>query len=937
MTQKKGTKRALLLSVLALVMCCSMLIGSTYAWFTDSVTSTGNIIKSGTLKIALKYADGDLDPNSTSTVWNDASNVAIFNYDKWEPGYIDAKHLKVENIGSLAFKYQMQILSNGIVTELADVIDVYFFDSAVQVTRASFTPANRIGTLAEVINNNFGEGASQGVNSFISKTYGELEAGNSKMITVAFKMQESAGNEYQGLEIGTDFSIRLFATQLESESDTFDNTYDDDSLFPAQETPNAIVKRIAPKNLSIKVEGMGDYTLDTGYQFLPTEDYDTIDGNSPYQYWHADYVVSADRDVPANSMMLAGYYKLYDQIVGLDGAWIGFTSGSEVVKAGTQIRLVELLLGESVNYDEICSLGNDGTGFLCGAKDLTGENAGTTLTVTLRLFETEAPSESNGNSHNVETGRYIDIGTFTYLFGGKYETDEAGAVYFYNDNGDITLTDASDVTAEEYTVKEGTTALGNYAFSYANVKTVVLPETVESLGRAFDTSTTVEKVVLNEGLEKIDSRAFRDARALKEVVIPSTVKVIEDNAFQKAYIKEITIPANVETIGETAFGASKIETVIIEGNTSIQGYAFRGCPNLRTVYLNGDDVTFIPSTLNGRNSTWFCNNESNNPNVSNITFYVKNDDVATRVFTAMGAEYGNTPVYINGVRVYGEKASSISTLNNALTDPVDNTLIFFTSNISGEAIVNQPGDADNNIIINGNGYTYDGQLKLKGNSDNDGADDDSLLIKNINFKTSTKDNAFIWSADSSNGSFWRYAHNVTIENCTFTASGEAVNTAVSITVQQAYNITVKNCTATNMHSLLLAESCGSTVAVYDSKVINGKNGISLNNTMNAIVEGCEVESVVDGGYGIRHKGAVNNYALTVKDCTVNAFVPVLIRNMTASGYTATFEGTNSFTATNDFGYEVVVSAGDWDNDANQPPAPTGSYTLIGADSFNKNV
>ena len=54
---KKNTKRALLLSGLALLMCFSMLIGSTYAWFTDSVTSGNNIIKSGTLKVAMEWAD----------------------------------------------------------------------------------------------------------------------------------------------------------------------------------------------------------------------------------------------------------------------------------------------------------------------------------------------------------------------------------------------------------------------------------------------------------------------------------------------------------------------------------------------------------------------------------------------------------------------------------------------------------------------------------------------------------------------------------------------------------------------------------------------------------------------------------------------------------------------------------------------------------------
>ena len=236
------------------------------------------------------------------------------------------------------------------------------------------------------------------------------------------------------------------------------------------------------------------------------------------------------------------------------------------------------------------------------------------------------------------------------------ETDKNGLSWATN-NADpdalVLYLVPSDYAETTLAVPEGATAIGNYAFAYnTNVKTVVLPSTVKDLGRGFD-SSSVKKVVLNEGLQTISSRAFKSTTALEEVVISSTVKVIADNAFQKSAIKEIVIPANVETIGEAAFGSSKIEKVTIKGNTSIQGYAFRGCANLREVHLLGDDVTFIASTLNGRNSMWFCNGESNNPNTSNITFHVDNETVAARVKVAMGAEAANIPVYVNGVLYEG--------------------------------------------------------------------------------------------------------------------------------------------------------------------------------------------------------------------------------------------------------------------------------------------
>ena len=277
---------------------------------------------------------------------------------------------------------------------------------------------------------------------------------------------------------------------------------------------------------------------------------------------------------------------------------------------------------------------------------------------------------------------------------------------------------------------------------------------------------------------------------------------------------------------------------------------------------------------------------------------------------------------------------NITELQAALDSAVDGTIINFAADITGDAIINQPGDQEIDLIINGNNYSYDGQRKIKGNSSN-GAE--TLVIKNINFATSTAEQEFIWCNDSANGSPWRYAHNITIDNCTFTASGEAVHSAIGAKFQQVYNIKVLNCTATNMRTLLQAESCGTDVTVEGCKIVNGKNGVSFNNTTNAVIKNTDIEAVGDGSYGIRHKGEVENYALTVENCNVKAFVPVLLRNMTGKGYVAAFSGTNTLSATNAFGYQIVISAGDWDNDSAAPSAPTGTYTITGADAFAANA
>ena len=228
MKRKNVTRNALFTSILSLLLCVSMLVGTTFAWFTDEVTSSNNIIKSGTLDVTMEWADGKEDPAAAN--WTDASTGAIFNYDLWEPGYTEVRHIKISNVGTLALKYQFNIFANGDVSKLTDAIDVYFVDPAMQVAdRTALNGIAPIGTLTEVLA------------GMPSNTSGDLEAAATDTVTIAFKMRESAGNEYQGLEVGSDFAIQLLATQLTAESDSFDDQYDANSEFLVVNESAAIV------------------------------------------------------------------------------------------------------------------------------------------------------------------------------------------------------------------------------------------------------------------------------------------------------------------------------------------------------------------------------------------------------------------------------------------------------------------------------------------------------------------------------------------------------------------------------------------------------------------------------------------------------------------------------------------------------------------------
>ena len=215
-----STKKALTLSVLSLAVCFAMLLGTTFAWFTDSVTSANNIIKSGNLNVEMYWADGTKAVPTERDGWTDASTGAIFDYDNWEPGYVQVRHIRIANEGSLSLKYKVMIVANGEVTDLADVIDVYYVDPAEQIAdRTELTDNKKLGNLTTVLSN-LGETGS-----------GKLTAGAEDTVTLALKMQETVGNEYMNKSIGTDFSVLLVATQLAYENDSFDDQYDADADY----------------------------------------------------------------------------------------------------------------------------------------------------------------------------------------------------------------------------------------------------------------------------------------------------------------------------------------------------------------------------------------------------------------------------------------------------------------------------------------------------------------------------------------------------------------------------------------------------------------------------------------------------------------------------------------------------------------------------------
>ena len=103
--------------------------------------------------------------------------------------------------------------------------------------------------------------------------------------------------------------------------------------------------------------------------------------------------------------------------------------------------------------------------------------------------------------------------------------------------------------------EKGISQIPDYAFSsFYNLKEVIIPDTVESIGRgAFQNCPSLEKVVLPKTLQEIPNNLFLQCKKLESVKIPETVLKIGNQAFFATSIKNVTIPKSVVTIGNSAF------------------------------------------------------------------------------------------------------------------------------------------------------------------------------------------------------------------------------------------------------------------------------------------------------------------------------------------------------------------------------------------------
>ena len=224
--KNKSTKHALLASILSIVMCFAMLIGSTFAWFTDEVKSGMNKIVAGNLDVELEYAV--LNEDGSIKEWKSVEGVSLFDENAhWEPGHTEVVYLRVSNVGSLALKYQFGInVTDKVIGKTADDKDIdlsNFIEFGVVETEAIF--ADRATARAAV------KGNTALISEGYSSAEGHLTKGStSNMLALVVYMPETVDNaaNYGAGKTAPEinFGIKLVATQDAVEKDSFDENYD---------------------------------------------------------------------------------------------------------------------------------------------------------------------------------------------------------------------------------------------------------------------------------------------------------------------------------------------------------------------------------------------------------------------------------------------------------------------------------------------------------------------------------------------------------------------------------------------------------------------------------------------------------------------------------------------------------------------------------------
>ena len=255
---KANNKKALLSSAFALVLSVAMLIGTTFAWFTDTASTAVNKIQAGNLDVELEYKNSD-----TTSFTKADKNTKVFKEGAlWEPGHVEYVVLKVSNAGSLALKYKLgvnianEVGSTNVYNNAFNLSDYIRF----AVLDGDKSSLNRDAMVTAATDS-----------KLIKEGYSaedHLLAGE-KIVTLIVWMPTTVGNEANhktGVTAPSiDLGISVVATQYTHENDSFNDQYDKDATYPVTDAASvasavANLANAGNKNVVVTVANNMDNT-----------------------------------------------------------------------------------------------------------------------------------------------------------------------------------------------------------------------------------------------------------------------------------------------------------------------------------------------------------------------------------------------------------------------------------------------------------------------------------------------------------------------------------------------------------------------------------------------------------------------------------------------------------------------------------------------------
>ena len=339
-------------------------------------------------------------------------------------------------------------------------------------------------------------------------------------------------------------------------------------------------------------------------------------------------------------------------------------------------------------------------------------------------------------------------------------------------------------------------------------------------------------------------------------------------------------------------------TLVIEGGN----YNAGAIQNNGTTNVNGGD--FANGAINNNGTTHF-----EGENTENQGDIVVNGDNAV----------------VSNLAVCAEDLQDA--IDNAIVDPKITTIIKFGADITGNIYIAQKEGV--NLVIDGADLCFDGTITVDGKNRNYGAE--TLKITNIQFLTEDAEKTFIALVDTYGNDKERYSHNVTIEGCSFYASSynEKVGAINTLTT---YNLTVKNCSAQNLHSLLQAQSCDTTINIEEVTVNNCASGISVGNTKVTNINKADINA---RKYALRAEGtSMRTVDVTVSNSNFSAYAPITVRKVTTGSDVDLKLSNTTLNRTTEGLYDVVFQNNkDYEDGNVTPEVPTGKWTIEGADNY----